>query len=189
MNFSKGFTLIELLVVIAIVGTMSSVILTSLGTTKYRSNDSARISQINQLSRAIELYYSDNDRYPNNRNDGGFMYADSRRPPLPAAGAAYSNLMNYIVPTYISIAPLPPRNAGKEGAMCGSCDEYNYQVNGWGRGYMLCTYLAESRGGTGWPGSDGPFYGTNNFGPYYCVSSGCGAGSGPNGNNFTTCRD
>lgn len=190
MNFSKGFTLIELLVVIAIVGTMSSVVLTSLGTTKYRSNDSVRISQINQLARAIELYYSDNDKYPSNSGANAvfYMYADSRNPPRTAV-PAYTNLTSKIVPTYMPSAPLPPKNNSGEGAMCGNCDEYNYQNNSYGRGYMICTYLAESRGGSGYPSSDGPFYGSNNYGPYYCVSSGCGAGSGPNGTNFTTCTN
>lgn len=60
----KGFTLIELLVVIAIIGILSSVVITSLGTTRIKAQDSSRVSFISQLERALELYYADNGQYP-----------------------------------------------------------------------------------------------------------------------------
>jgi len=60
----RGFTLIELLVVIAIIGLLSSVIILGLNAARQKSRDSKRISDIKQLSTALELYYNSNDSYP-----------------------------------------------------------------------------------------------------------------------------
>jgi type II secretion system protein G len=63
-NYKKGFTLIELLVVIAIIGILSSVVLASLNTAREKSRDARRVTDINQLKLALELYYDDNAGYP-----------------------------------------------------------------------------------------------------------------------------
>jgi len=60
----KGFTLIELLVVIAIIGLLSSVILASLNTARKKGRDARRIADLKQLQTAVELYNSDNNKYP-----------------------------------------------------------------------------------------------------------------------------
>ena len=60
----KGFTLIELLVVVAIIGLLSSVVMTALGSAKSRGRDTKRIADIKEVLKALELYYSDNGRYP-----------------------------------------------------------------------------------------------------------------------------
>ena len=62
----KGFTLIELLVVIAIIGILSSVVLASLNDARQKSRDARRVSDINQLKLALELYYDSNGNYPTN---------------------------------------------------------------------------------------------------------------------------
>lgn len=61
---NKGFTLIELLVVISIIGLLSSVVLASLGSARTRARDARTISAIGQYQIAMELYYSDNGKYP-----------------------------------------------------------------------------------------------------------------------------
>ncbi|HEY4483033.1 MAG TPA: type II secretion system protein, partial [Candidatus Paceibacterota bacterium] len=64
-KYSKGFTLIELLVVIAIIGILSSVVLASLNTARVKARDARRISDINSLQLALELYSNDNSgKYP-----------------------------------------------------------------------------------------------------------------------------
>lgn len=62
---NKGFTLIELLVVVAIIGVLSSVVLSSLNSARGKGNDARRLSDIKQISNALELYYNDNGIYPN----------------------------------------------------------------------------------------------------------------------------
>jgi prepilin-type N-terminal cleavage/methylation domain-containing protein len=60
----KAFTLIELLVVIAIIGLLASIVLIGLNTARAQSRDAKRAADANQISAALELYYSDNGHYP-----------------------------------------------------------------------------------------------------------------------------
>lgn len=70
-NFNdRGFTLIELLVVIAIIGMLSSVVLASLNSARAKARDARRLSDLNQLRTALELYRDSNNRYPGSTLSG-----------------------------------------------------------------------------------------------------------------------
>ncbi|TAK05568.1 prepilin-type N-terminal cleavage/methylation domain-containing protein [Patescibacteria group bacterium] len=60
----KGFTLIELLVVIAIIGLLSTLAVVALNSAREKSRDAKRVSDVKQIQTALELYYSDNQQYP-----------------------------------------------------------------------------------------------------------------------------
>lgn len=70
LNNKKGFTLVELLVVIAIIGTLSGIVLVSLGGARAKARDAVRQSDMRQISTAEELYYADNDAYFTNDGTG-----------------------------------------------------------------------------------------------------------------------
>lgn len=61
---NKGFTLIELLVVIAIIGILAAIGLSALTSARKKARDSKRKSDLREVANALELYYSDNGRYP-----------------------------------------------------------------------------------------------------------------------------
>jgi len=76
----KGFTLMELLVVISIIGLFAAVVMTALNTAREKGRNSARIQQMNQYIRALELARSNNG---------------NARFPVPNAGASYVCLGDY----------------------------------------------------------------------------------------------
>jgi prepilin-type N-terminal cleavage/methylation domain-containing protein len=59
-----GFTLIELLVVISIVGLLASVALFSFMDVRIRAQDTRRLTDVQQITKALELYYDDYKKYP-----------------------------------------------------------------------------------------------------------------------------
>ena len=63
-RFPQGFTLIELLVVIAIIGILSTLAIVALGSARQKARDSKRVADMNQISKALEIYYADNNSYP-----------------------------------------------------------------------------------------------------------------------------
>ncbi len=63
-SYKRGFTLIELLVVIAILGILASVVLMSLSEARIKGRDAGRKSQVQEILKGLELYYTDGSSYP-----------------------------------------------------------------------------------------------------------------------------
>jgi len=61
---SRGFTLIELLVVMVILGILAVVGISSFRTSLAKSRDAKRKSDLEQVQRALEMYYNDVGKYP-----------------------------------------------------------------------------------------------------------------------------
>ena len=61
---TKGFTLIELLVAISIIGVLSSFLLANFVGIRQRARDGVRKSDLRQIQSALELYRSDQSKYP-----------------------------------------------------------------------------------------------------------------------------
>lgn len=55
----KAFTLIELLVVISIIGTLSSIVLSSLNTAREKANVAKAVSEVREIQTSIEIYQND----------------------------------------------------------------------------------------------------------------------------------
>ncbi|MGB9848197.1 MAG: type II secretion system protein [Microgenomates group bacterium] len=72
----KSFTLIELLVVIALIGFLSSLILGNFFTSLRKGRDARRKSDLEQIQRALEMYYEDNRAYPTKAPGSGFVFGN-----------------------------------------------------------------------------------------------------------------
>lgn len=105
MNYKKGFTLIELLVVIAIIGLLSSVVLASLNSARLKARNVQRISNLTEIRKALEMYYSDNGAYPTSTGmswQGECVEAGITRV------ADANSVIPGLVPNYISQIPQDP---------------------------------------------------------------------------------
>ena len=100
----KGFTLIELLIVIAIIGLLASIILVNLNKSRIEARDAKRHQDIDQLYKAMELYYSFNGQYPNGSGSTNInnSWANS-------ADASWDALATQLAP-YLSPLPTDPLN-------------------------------------------------------------------------------
>ncbi len=77
-KIQRGFTLVELLVVISILGVLVSVTLVAFRSSQGRGRDAERKSDLKQISSALELYFSDYGKYPD--DSGGQIQGCSGNP-------------------------------------------------------------------------------------------------------------
>lgn len=59
-----GFTLVELLVVISIISLLASTVFASLNSARAKARDAQRVQALNEMRKAIELYFDNNGNYP-----------------------------------------------------------------------------------------------------------------------------
>ncbi len=133
----KGFTLIELLVVIAIIGLLSSVVLASLNSARARGRDARRISDLQQVQFALELYASSNNgKYPitSAADPDGIYYSQCSGNHTLTGSTGY---VPDLAPTYIPALPKEPLSPVLPGYDC-----YRYISNG--NSYMIMAGTAET---------------------------------------------
>lgn len=122
-----GFTLIELLVVIAIIGTLASVVLSSLNIAREKGRDAKRLAEAKEIQKALESYYLDNGSYP--QYTWRCSYAENWNSQLGADLAEY----------FPGNMPTDPINESSSNAYAGGLN-YCYYANGYGASgqwYML----------------------------------------------------
>lgn len=61
---NKGFTLIELIVAMAIIGILGGLIYNNFSSARLKARDVKRKSDLDAVKKALQLYYSDYDRFP-----------------------------------------------------------------------------------------------------------------------------
>ncbi len=98
----RGFTLIELLVVIAIIGLLASIVMVSLSAARVKGRDAVRLSELNSLQTALELYANDH---------GGNYPAVCGAASSGAYAAAWPTLLST---TYIGSMPNDPINTAAQ---------------------------------------------------------------------------
>ena len=91
----KSFTLVELMVVVAIISILAAGLLVGLGGARKKARDSRRISDLRNVQAALEVYYSQNNKYPSATDwpslEGKLKSAGitSRLPDDPISGQHY----------------------------------------------------------------------------------------------------
>ncbi|MFA5421144.1 MAG: FISUMP domain-containing protein [Patescibacteria group bacterium] len=97
----KAFTLIELLVVIAIIGILATLAVVALQQARQNARDAKRVADVKQVSTALELYFNDNQAYPETLDElqvGGYM---QQLPEAPSSAdgtcSPEDNAYNYTV--------------------------------------------------------------------------------------------
>ena len=147
MKNARGFTLIELLVVIAIIGILSSVVLASLSSARYKGNDAKRRSDLHSLQTAIELYYTTNSAYP---STGGSWYGVAS-----PASVTTTWVPGVVSGGFISRLPQDPAYPQLAGGVCGSWPSmYIYRSTN-GTGYELLAHCPANSSVGSTPTSDG----------------------------------
>jgi len=68
---NRSFTLIELMIIIAILGVLAALISGNFITSLKKGRDARRKADLEQIQRALEMYYEDNRSYPTSLNFGG----------------------------------------------------------------------------------------------------------------------
>jgi|SRR3989339_496598 len=69
----KGFTLIELLLVIIILGVLTAMITGNFFTSLKKGRDAKRKADLEQIQRALEMYYEDKRAYPDSLSFGNSL--------------------------------------------------------------------------------------------------------------------
>lgn len=124
INKGQGFTLIELLVVIAIIGLLASVVLVSLNSARSKARDTKRRADLNQVAKALELYYDTNNAYPSTGGSWWGTCATYGSHGLSGPNGWVPNL----APTYVSTLPRDPRENGPGGCYLYRSDGNNYKL-------------------------------------------------------------
>ncbi len=94
----KAFTLIELMVIIVIIGFLASIVLLALGKSREKSRDARRQVDARNIGKALELYFSENNTYPQ------YGAADSTQNFTTAMTGAVPSL----APNYMASIPKDP---------------------------------------------------------------------------------
>ncbi len=117
----KGFTLLELLIVVAIIALLSSLGAVSVSSQRKKANDARRRADIHQLQVALEGYYVDHQKYPDQLIFNG--------QPLTSADGQT---------VYLRSVPKDPKNIDP------NLYVYNATPSGQAASYDICAYKLEA---------------------------------------------
>ena len=109
---ARGFTLIELLVVIAIIGVIASIVMVNIDQARMKARDTKRVSDLKQLSLALELHYNEHGSYT---QPEAYAADCSTGAGSPSCGtgtdwAPNSDLRDLVADGYMSALPVDPIN-------------------------------------------------------------------------------
>lgn len=102
----SGFTLVELLVVMAIISILTMITVSQFQTARRKANDVSRKGDLNSLSKALHLYFSDYGFFPNATSiEGGAIDLNT----LSSWGGSFED--QSVSPPYVYMKKLPKENS------------------------------------------------------------------------------
>lgn len=152
-KYRFGFTLVELLVTISVIGILATVVIISFGSATAKSRDSKRMSDLDTIASALEMYKYDKHKYPpvahtandNNNACWDYLYVNQ-------VSALSGELAEYL--PVVPSDPKPVTDPNKIGKGKGTyCAVYNYVYGSpdWYEGstkaYRMETALEKDHGG------------------------------------------
>ena len=154
MKAKKGFTLIELLVVIAIIGLLATLAVVALNNARTKSRDAKRVSDIKQIQTAAELFFVDNNGYPDICGVAGPTILGAGAPLAcgsfaPDTISSAGITQTAVAPTYMGLVPSDPSADGATictGTSSAVCD-YSYEQITSGTQYEIFFFLEGVTGG------------------------------------------
>lgn len=173
----SGFTLVELLIVIVVIGILAAITLVAYNGVQAKARDAQRQSDINSITKALEMYYIDNGQYPTGSctancsiNSGWSTTADG----------SWQNLVSQLVPQYMTSLPVDPVSTAKATGASPMSDPnaYDYSYLSWAasgycgtstsskQGYLIVYRLEGSqvqRGSCPTTPKVGPYSGSNYY--------------------------
>ncbi len=136
----RGFTIIELLIAVVLIGILSGLVIAVINprTFQGRGRDAQRVSDLKTIQSALELYFSDNRRYP--------ISAWTRiRGNDTVTNALTSG-------NYINSVPVDPMASGSQDNPCGggiTGYNYRYRSTETGTAYVLTATMENANSNQG----------------------------------------
>lgn len=127
----RAFTLVELMVVVVILGVLATIVTVSVNDYLIKGKQNAARAEIAQISNALELFFTENDRYPD--NDEGLLLLTKPGPQHPQ-GILKGDLLDPWGNGYLYVHP------GVHGAFDVCSHGANKQPGGTGGDLDICNY-------------------------------------------------
>ncbi len=131
---SQGFTIVELLIVIVVIAILAAITVVAYNGIQQRARDAQRQSDIVTIKKALELYYTANNRYPAGSGSTSINGAWST-----TADASWANLQTTLQP-YISSLPKDPISKQMGAGIFPWNDSGGYDYSYYGFGGTECGY-------------------------------------------------
>ena len=134
-NTSRGFTIIELLVVIVVVGVLAAITLVSFNGIQAKARDSQRLQDVKSIVKALELYKTQNGRYP---DEVGTVGAGGWE--ISSDGTNATNFLSLLATSSTaSKIPVDPKNTAPSGLDPGNASpNFTYFYHLYGAGASGC---------------------------------------------------
>jgi len=121
----SGFTIVEIIIVIVVIGILAAITIVAYNGIQQRSRDTQRKSDIAQVAKVLELYYTINGKYPSAASAGSTLNSGWAQ----TGDGSWDYLVNLLQP-YGSIPIRDPVNTANMSVLNSSSVGYGYAYFG-----------------------------------------------------------